>query len=267
MPVPTAEEWRKRLEHLNVTVTTGDVNSRIGESLRAVEQKLGFFRYEELGKLQKLLLAEHGFKKPFDKETPKHVETLVTELMEELRGTALYVGQNEYATVGPLKNTCPFIYSTGFVRCRGVVLFDGMKQIATLAHIAPSTAAEMSVERLVIDFVEAGGILKGEKTAGFVFGGQEGVKDAEKRKKLLELLGHQTPKVSHVSLTDLKVSGTWGVLFNRTNGEYAGVVGAPATAYAGNVLKLSLMSQQRSSTCGSNDNRSDKAELLLATRC
>ncbi len=229
--------------------------------------KLTFGAYCTLGSIQKLIV--NGFRRrgPYEQKFPDYVSNLANAVMEEIHNTAIFLGQNEYATIGGNRNTLKYIYSTGFFCCLGLVLVNLTSNIVTLAHVAPLTGAEMSVNRMVDDFVNAGGNINSSSTELIIFGGRESEELTDKLKQINLALPNGINS-RRITLAELGVDNGWGFYFDRINGSYGAIRGYPLT-YTANFQGcefLSIMSTQRRCNNTRNDSLRDSSELLLVTR-
>lgn len=259
MPLPSKTTWLG----LCGDIPPGfHIYRQIGQDLQIIAASADFSKYRAMGILHERVRAAIGNRGgAFYDDIPEVVQALTGALMAELKSTALLVCQNEFATVGTDGQPQPFIFSTGFYNCFGLVIFDQTLQRATLAHKAPATSAELAVDAMIEDF----GDLTGASLA-YVFGSDDSAINVERRAECVALLSEHIRDVRVIPRAALSADNGYGLFFDRRSGEY-GVVRGNVHAYTvNNHPEMSVQTAQRQRTNTANDNDGERAVMLSALR-
>ena len=157
------------------------------------------------------------------------------------------------------------IYSTGFFRCLGVVIYSSDLQTATLGHLAPATDATQAISGLVADFPGSSSSLDKTTSRAYIFGGCNDEADRSKSKLIQDEQAKHVKSIKVVTLAEMGVNNGFGIWFDRTSGAYGVIMDSIISGYDRFNMDLSLISSGRNSRNESNNTRSGSAKLLSAT--
>lgn len=259
MPIPSKATWLSLCGDIPPGV---QIYNQIGLDLQIIAGASGFERYRAMGILHERIRAAIKTRgATFYELIPDHVQALATVLTAEMQSMARLVCQNEFATIGTAGAMQPYVFSTGFFECFGLVIFDQHLQRATLAHKAPLTSVEAAVEAMTAEF---GDLLP--TTRAYVFGGGDSEINATRRNECVEKLRDFVEDVIVITRSELSVDNGYGLFFDRRSGEHGIIRGRMHHYTVPDHPELSIQTQARQRANTTNENLRDGADMLSATR-